>query len=131
MWKRREIENYLCQPETLSAFAQSSTLETSPGPLWEETASGERKKIMDECIRDLVPPVALRNPKDSWWHDTKASTDFLDRLFEMFYERRGLPNLLRKSNYHILAEYVPRDLIDPEIIEVLDDILTVSRRAHA
>jgi hypothetical protein len=131
MWKRREIENYLCQPDTLFAFVQSSTLETSPGTLWDETASQERTKVMDECIRDLVPPVALRNPKDSWWHDTKASTDFLDRLFEMFYERRGLPNLLRKSNYHVLAEYVPSDLIDLEITEVLDDVLAVSRRAHA
>ena len=32
MWERREIENYLCQPETLLAWAEASAEETSPGP---------------------------------------------------------------------------------------------------
>ena len=106
MWERREIENYLCQPETLLAWAEASAEETSPGPLFTPGQAAARRKTMDECIHELVPPVALRNPDDVWWRDTKASDDFLDRLFEMFFERLKLPNLMRKTNYHQLADHV-------------------------
>ena len=105
MWRRREIENYLCQPDTLLAFAGEGDRETMRG-----------------CIERLVPPVALENLNDQWWRETKATDAFLDRLFEDFYSRRGLPNLMLKSNYHRLAAFVPVDLIDPEVVEVLDAI---------
>ncbi len=104
MWRRREIENYLCQPETLLAFA------------------GSDDKVMRECIERLVPPVALGDLNDVWWRETKATDAFLDRLFADYYERLGLPNLMRKSNYHRLAPFVPSALLDPEITEVLDAI---------
>ena len=104
MWRRREIENYLCQPETLLAFAESN------------------RGMMQECISLLVPPVALRDSNDEWWRETKATDVFLDRLFAEFYSRLGLQNLMRKSNYHRLASFVPLELIDPEIAEVLDAI---------
>ena len=104
MWRRREIENYLCQPETLMAFAESN------------------REAMQESISLLVPPVALRDSNDEWWRDTKATDAFLDRLFASFYSRLDLPNLMRKSNYHRLAAFVPLESIDPEIAEVLDAI---------
>jgi len=130
-WRRREIENYLCQPQTLLAYAESSVEEESPGPLFDKTSQENRKTVMDECIRDLVPPLAMRNLGDSWWVDTKASTDFLDRLFEMFFKRLKLPNLLLKTNYHVLAKYVGGDQIDPEISEKLDLILGVAKKARS
>lgn len=130
MWKRREIENYLCQPDTLLSYAESSVEEESPGPLFDKVTREERRRAMGECIRDLVPPVALRNPGDAWWIDTKASTDFLDRLFDAFFRRLGLPNLLLKTNYHVLAKYVRTDQIDPEVNEKLAAILSVARIAH-
>lgn len=129
VWRRREIENYLCQPDTLLSYAESGIEEESPGPLFDKTTGEKRRIAMEECIRDLVPPVALRNPADSWWMDTKASTDFLDRLFDAFFKRLGLPNLLLKTNYHVLAKYVRPEQIDPEIIEKLDAILQVAERA--
>jgi hypothetical protein len=86
--------------------------------------------VMDACIRDLVPPVALRDPADSWWRDTKASTDFLDRLFATFFQRLELPNLLLKTNYHVLAKYVRPEQIDHEVIEKLDSILQVATSAR-
>src|ERR1035441_2210829 len=47
MWERREIENYLCQPETLLAWAEASAEETSPGPLFTPGQSAARRKLMD------------------------------------------------------------------------------------
>ena len=129
MWQRREIENYLCQPETLLAWAESSAKETAPGPLFVAGAAAARGRVMNECIHELVPPLALRNPNDIWWQNVKASDEFLDRLFEMFFERLKLPNLMRKTNYHQLAAYVAPERIAPEIAEKLKMIHEVSQRA--
>ena len=92
-------------------------------------AAATRGGIMRECIRELVPPLALRDPNDVWWQNVKASDEFLDRLFEMFFDRLKLPNLMRKTNYHQLAAYVAPERIAPEIAEKLKMIHEVSQRA--
>ena len=129
-WKRREIENYLCQPSTLLAYAEDSAREAAAGPVFHETQVHRWRKAMDESIRDLVPPVALRDPSDPWWVNTKASDEFLDRLFEAFYAKLGLPNLMQKSDYHVLARHVDRKEIAPEVGEVLDGIVSVAKVAR-
>ncbi len=128
MWRRREIENYLCQPETLMAFAESSARDSTLGPLFEQAEVDRRTRAMRELIEDLVPRVALRDPTDRWWSDTKASDDFLDRLFEAYYARLEVPNLMQKSAYHQLAGHVPLELLDPEVTDVLDAIHELARR---
>jgi hypothetical protein len=85
---------------------------------------------MRECIEDFVPRAAQRDLRDRWWIDTKASDDFLDRLFEAFFKKLGLPNLMNKTHYHRLARCVPKEQIDPEITTVLDAILSVANRAR-
>ncbi len=130
MWFRREIENYLCYPEVLLAYATASAQADHPGPLFAIAEAEKRRAIMQEYIVDLVPPVALRNPEDRWWHEVKASDEFLDRLFDSFFERLGLPNLLRKSDYHVLAELVPVELIAPEVKEKLDAIVKIAQSAR-
>ena len=60
----------------------------------------------------------------------KASDEFLDRLFEMFFTRLGLPNLMRKTNYHLLASFVTADRIAPEIAQKLDFIHETAQRAQ-
>ena len=128
-WERREIENYLCQSETLLAWAEASAEESSPGPLFKLGQAAARRTLMDECIHELVPPLALRNPDDVWWRNVKASDEFLDRLFEIFFEKLKLPNLIRKTNYHQLASHVTTDRIAPEVAQKLDLIHEVARRA--
>jgi hypothetical protein len=81
-------------------------------------------------IDDFVPRAALRDRSDAWWLNTKASDEFLDRLFVAFFKTLGLPNLLQKTDYHVLARYVPRDQIDPEVAQVLDAIVDVASRAQ-
>lgn len=130
-WTRREIENYLCQPETLLAYAEHSVQRDAVGPLFEGTETGRRRQAMQECIEDYVPRAALRNRDDIWWVDTKMSDDFLDRLFEEYFRKLGLQNLMRKSDYHELARFVPNNDLSPEITDVLDGILAQAQKAEA
>ena len=123
-WKRREIENYLCDQHTLVAYAEAVGKELGGGPLFQPSG------VMQQCIQDYVPPVALRDPTDRWWMDTKASDDFLDRLFRAFFEKLGLPNLMSKTDYHTLARHVSRDRLDSEVATVLDQIAEVSNQAQ-
>jgi len=130
MWQCREIENYLCQPETLLTYAEMHDRE-SDGPLFAHAESARRRKAMEESIRDNVAPAALRNPNHNWWIDVKASDDFLDRVFKDYLSKLGLPiSLMTKSDYHILASFVPKHLISAEVAGILDGILQVSQNAR-
>jgi predicted ATPase len=128
MWKRREIENYLCTPEVLIAYADASA--AGIGPLLEAGERAKRREVMEQCIADLIPRVAMNNRGDRWWVDTKASDDFLDRLFSLFFEKLQLPNLMRKTDYHALAEFIDENAIPAEVGEVLDRIAQTVGRAH-
>ncbi len=130
MWKRREIENYFCQPETLLAWASASGRESAPGPLFEAAESEQRRKIMKECIEEFVPRAAQRDPKDRWWIDTRMSEQFLDRLFTLFFDKLELGNLLTKTNYHVLVKHLTPENVDPEIVQVLDSILVLAKQAN-
>jgi hypothetical protein len=130
MWQRREIENYLCQPETLRAFASAGEQVEVPGPLFVGPESNRRGQVMDECIRDNIPPAALRDYGHAWWKDTRVSDDFLAPVFRNYLAKLELPlSLTQKSDYHVLAKFVPRQLISPEIVEVLSAIVDQSLKA--
>lgn len=129
MWTSREIENYLCQPETLKAYAGVLDEARLGGPLFAKAIVDKGQMAMKECIEDLVPRAALRDRNDPWWSETKATDQFLDRLFDSFFKSLQIPNLMRKSDYHVLVQYVPEDQIAPEISTVLDIILEVAKRA--
>jgi hypothetical protein len=120
-WARREIENYFCTPDVLKAYVRDA----SGGDLF--AASWVHR--ITEIIQDLVPPVALRDPANVWWSNTKLTDDFLDPLFERFFRELRLPNLMRKTDYHSLAKYVSADAIPSEIAEKLDTILKIAERA--
>jgi len=53
MWNRREIENYLCSPESLEAFARSTGEKEAFGPLFASTESERRIEAMRACIAEL------------------------------------------------------------------------------
>lgn len=125
MWRRREIENYLCARETLLNWATAEAT-SSLGPLFESAWA----EPMETSIRQIEAAMATLGKGSPWSPNTKVSDDFLDPLFENFYRRLGLPNLMRKTDYHRLAQYVPRELVDPEVTDVLDRIRETSRRAQ-
>ncbi|MDZ7338277.1 MAG: AAA family ATPase [candidate division KSB1 bacterium] len=121
MWSRRELENYLCQRETLLAFAR----ERGKRQLGEIFAS-----VWEDAMQKAIEQVeqALKTlGKDPWGADIKASDEFLTPLFSQFYKNLGLPNEMSKTNYHLLAAFVEE--IDPEIHRVLDAIYETSNKA--
>jgi len=124
MWQRREVENYLCQRETLLAYAEEKGRRQVGelfAPVWRET--------MERVIQEIEQ--ALRTlGKDTWSADIKASDEFLTPLFRQFYEALGLPNEMSKTNFHLLADFVPLEAIDEEIRQALDAILEVARQAR-
>lgn len=125
MWKRREIENYLCQRETLLAWAAAQG-ERQGGEIF---AHGWRD-AMATSIDEVAAALATLGKPDPWSSDVKASDDFLQPLFRKFYDRLGLPNVMRKTDYHTLAPYVSAAAIDAEVSEVLDEIDRLSRRGN-
>lgn len=129
MWERREIENYICQPATLLSWARQTGGERSLGGLFEVAEADRWQATMTEQLHRLVPPVALDAPDDPYWRETKISEQFLDRLFTSFFAQLEIENLIRKSNYHVLAEHVDPSSIDPEITTVLDSIVATADAA--
>jgi hypothetical protein len=84
---------------------------------------------MRECIQEVASALQTLGRPDPWAAELKASDDFLNPLFDRFFKKLQLPNLLRKTDYHTLASLVPPDQIDPEVIEKLDEILAVANQA--
>ncbi|MBI2060112.1 MAG: AAA family ATPase [Nitrospirae bacterium] len=123
-WRRREIENYLCQRDTLLAWA-----EAQGRPQGDLFASAWRSR-MNESIDEIASALAALRKPAPWSPDIKASDDFLDPLFKRFYEALSLPGLLRKTDYHTLAPFVPIDQIDKEVREKLDTIVATALIAH-
>lgn len=123
-WQRREIENYLCQRETLLAWAQamgSGQHGELFGPMWRQT--------MEDAITEIAQALAALGKGDPWGADIKASDDFLDPLFRKFFEKLALPNLMAKTDFHTLVPFVQPESIDPEVRQALDRIAEVARNA--
>lgn len=126
MWERREIENYLCSREVLLAYARHD----QPDDLFGQAEAERRQQVMSEVIEDVGKAMQTLGKGDPWSPDTKVTGDFLDPLFREYFERLSLPNLLSKSDYHVLARLVPKERIDPEVSAKLDAIVSVARRAR-
>ncbi len=125
MWRRRELENYLCQKETLLAYAEEEGRRRQGelfGPVWREQ--------MAKAIAAIEGALSTLGSPSPWKGDLKASDEFLDPLFQRFFRDLELPNLMRKTNYHALAPFVPADLLDAEITEKLDAIVGVAAQAR-
>ena len=128
-WNRREIENYLCSRATLEAYAAATAEAESLGPLFVESEIERRMGAMTESIDEIEKAMATLGQSSPWDDSTKVSDDFLTPLFEAYYRRLSLPNLMRKTNFHVLADHVPDDEIDPEITEKLDSIAQTAAAA--
>lgn len=126
MWQRREIENYLCQEPVLLNYARYDL----PDNLFGATEAARREATMREAIADVAAALRTLHKPDPWSADIKASDDFLDPLFDKYYEQLGLPDLMRKSDYYVLARLVPKQLVDPEIVDKLDAIVAASLQAR-
>jgi hypothetical protein len=126
-WRQREIENYLCYPETLLAYADR--IDGTPGPLFETALRNRQRDAMQEAIDDVAGALRTLGKPDPFGPEVKASDDFLAPVFKKYFDILGLRNLMQKTDYHTLAHLVPRERIDPEITAKLDRIVEVAGRA--
>ena len=127
-WRQREIENYMCFPETMLAYAER--VDGEPGPLFEAEIRNRQKSAMREAIDEVVAALKILGRPDPFGPEVKASDDFLGPVFQKYFEKLGIRNLMLKTDYHILADLVPRAQIDAEIGEKLDYIVEVANRAR-
>lgn len=124
MWHRREMESYLAERETLLRWARAEG-ERQLGPLF----GGEWEERMAESIAEIEKALTVLG-QSPWSGDLKVSDQFFKPLFERFYKSLGLPNLLQKTDYHVLACHVRREDVAPEVAEVLDRIQAVAESAR-
>ena len=126
MWQRREIENYLVTPESLRAFV---TLSVPQDDLVADVERAERVELMQACVAELEQALRVARRPDPWGQDIKVTDEFLDPLFENFYQRLGTPQQTYKRDYHGLAEAIPLEQIDSEVVRMLDVIAQVAQNA--
>ena len=129
-WRKREIENYFCGRETLEAYAERSAAEATPGPLFSDAEAQRRLEAMRGSIHDLEAALTTLGKESSWDPNAKVSDDFLTPLFQNYFKRLGIPNLMAKKNFYELASVVPPGKIDPEIREKLDAIVRTAELAQ-
>ncbi len=130
MWRRREVENYVCSSATLESYAAQSGRQVAPGPLFREAEAAKRVSTMRACIERIGAALETLGHGSPWGRGLKASDAFLDRLFPMYFGELGLPDIFAKTDYHELVTHVPEDEIDPEVREKLDVVARVAGEAN-
>ncbi len=123
-WRKRELENYLCRREALLGYARAKGFEQGSlfGEVWEAAMGG--------AIAEIEAALAALGRPSPWGDDIKASDDFLGPLFENFYAKLMLPNLMRKTNFHALAPFVPVEELEGEVREKLGLIAAMAEGAR-
>lgn len=125
MWRKCEIENYLCKPDVLAAFARHEL----PDDMFGKAEADKRESVMHQTITEIENALRTLGKPSPWSAEIKVTDEFLDPLFAKYFEKLGLPNLLRKTDYHVLAQFLTKEKIDREMIEKLDLIVEVAARA--
>ena len=129
LWKRREIENYVCTAATLENYARATAAAAQPMPLFTEEEVTRRLGAMREAIAEIEEALGKLGKGSPWEAGAKASDDFLAPLFRAYFDKLNLPNLMEKKQFYELAQHVPADQIAPEITEKLDAIASVAESA--
>ena len=114
-WQKREIESYFCFRDLLIRWAQMQF------PLF--------LGYMGDAISEVENARRVLGQPSPWDGDAKVSEDFLAPLFRSFYEKTGITGHIAKSDYHFLVAYMEVSEIDPEVVRVLDSIVSVAPKA--
>jgi len=130
MWKRREIENYLCSRATLEAYAIASARVDEPAPLFSDMEKDRRLSAMREAVAEVEEAMNTLGKGSPWDSQMKASDDFLIPLFKAYFAKLELPNLMDKKQFYELAMHVPEEELAPEITEKLEQIADVYASAR-
>ncbi len=126
MWQRREIENYLVTPDALRIFVQRGI---SGDDLFSRAERERRLDTLALCVAELENALRVARRPDPWGPEFKVTDEFLDPLFENYFQRLGTPQQIFKRDYHGLADAIPLEQIDAEVAVVLDLIAKVAAAA--
>jgi len=126
MWKRREIENYFCTESVLLAFTRHGL----SADLFGHAEGQRREEAMRGAIAEVEAALQTLEKPGPWSPDVKATDEFLDPLFKIYFGKLKLPMQLRKSDYAVLAGLASPASLDPEVSEKLDAIVSVAKRAR-
>ena len=124
-WERCEIENYIVYDKQVLIEWVKAQAAQQVGEIF---ASDWVAKL-EETITEIEEAFSTLGKGSPWSKDVKVSTDFLDPLFASFFEKLKLSNLMQKTNYHILVQYIPTNQIHSDVNDVLDGILEIANRA--
>ena len=130
-WRRREIENYLCTLATLESYVRATARQVAVGPLFEEAEVERRLRALHDAIGEVESALETLGRPAIWSVEVKASDDVLTPLFRSYSRRLSESNPMEKTNFHRLAEFVPEEEIDSEVLEKLDAIVEVAAAARA
>jgi hypothetical protein len=126
MWSKCEIENYLCQRDTILCWTRVEAANREIGPLFAD----HWIRAMEESIQEIEESLKTLGRPSPWSDDLKVTDDFLDPLFRNFYGRLSLPNEMLKRDYHELAKHVNAQSLHADVRLVLDEICDVARTAN-
>jgi hypothetical protein len=134
-WQKREIENYIGTPQALLAFAAADGRLDLAAPeardLVEQAEVPRRIDAMRAAIAATEQALLQLGKPSPWGGDLKLSDEFLEPLFASCRQALGLPEaLMRKKRFHVLADFIPLEQIDAEVVAKLDAILAVARAAQ-
>lgn len=125
MWSKRELENYFVDREVLIRYSKAGLT----NDLFGAQEANKREKAMSESLEKITQALKVLKQPEPWSDDIKITDDFLDKVFENYFDELHLPNLLRKTDYHILIDYFDNEKFDKEVAEKLDLIVSVAKKA--
>jgi hypothetical protein len=130
MWRRREIENYICTESALLAWAAADGSTRQLNDLVEQALAPARIEAMQEAISRVVSSLEALGKPSPWEGDLKVSEEFLEPLFARYNSTLGLPeSIMRKKRFYELADFVPLTELDSEVREKLDAIHAIATAA--
>ncbi len=133
-WKRYELENYFFCKEAFLAYSSSlsssvkSDTETQLSLFNGGKEVVDAGEMMEKILKDHIAPIALREKDHEFWRTAKAS-EWIEKILREFYKKIGhSEGFAAKNNFYQLIEFMPSDLLDVEIKEKLDLIVSFAKK---
>ena len=131
VWNRREIENYLCTRRSLETYARRFENDGRGMTLFGQADVERRLIAMRDAIEEVSRALETLGRASPWDVDLKVSDEFLTPLFQSYFDKIEIENLMLKKSFYELADCIPEDEIDSEISEKLDAIVEVGETAKS
>ena len=130
MWKKCEIENYLCSRSAIISYVSKGLDRKS---LLDNAEISDRKDKIRKEMEKLENASKTLNRPEPFSDDIKASDDFLVPLFQNFTEAMGRPRsvALQKKDFYKLVKHIPLEEIDEEVTVVLNIIAKAAQPTNS